>query len=159
MTMADTNATRRTMTSDTHHPAPPGSVFPLLCPVRERDWLAGWDPTIVYTASGVAEAGCVFTTVGPEGALDVWTVSRHDPQGGAVEFVVVATGLYVMKLDVALQPEAGGTLAEWRRTFTALTPEGERGILAMDDGQNARRIAHLEASINHYLRTGTMLRV
>ena len=99
----------------------------------------------------------MFTTVGPESVLDVWTVSRHDRQKGSVEFVVVATGLYVMKLDIELRPEAGGTLAAWRRTFTALTPEGERAIVAMDERQNARRIAHLEASINHFLRTGAML--
>ncbi len=141
-----------------HHPAPPDRVFPLLCPVRERDWLEGWDPTIVYTASGFAEPGCVFTTLGSGGVLDVWTMSRHDRQEGSVEFVVVAAGLYVMKLDIALRPEAGGTLAGWRRTFTALTHEGERAIVEMDEGQNGRRIAHMEASINHYLRTGAMLR-
>jgi hypothetical protein len=141
-----------------HHPALPSNVFPLLCPVREREWLEGWDPMIVYTRSGVAEPGCVFTTIGPEGALDVWTVSRYDPQELIVEFVVVATDLYVMKLDVALQPEPEGTLAVWRRTFTALTSEGERAIAAMQDDQHGRRIAHLEASINHYLRSGSMLR-
>ncbi|HET7731794.1 MAG TPA: hypothetical protein VFK48_17360, partial [Usitatibacter sp.] len=40
----------------------PGQVFPLLCPVREADWIEGWDPGIVITASGVAERDCVFTT-------------------------------------------------------------------------------------------------
>ena len=156
--MTDTNTTRRAMESTLHHPEPPDRVFPLLCPVRERDWLEGWDPTIVYTASGFAEHGCVFTTVGAEGVLDVWTVSRHDRQEGIVEFVVLVTGLYVMKLDIALRPQADGTVAVWRRAFTALTPEGERAIVAMDEGQNARRIAHLEASINHFLQTGSMLR-
>ena len=141
-----------------HHPVPPGSVFPLLCPVRERDWLAGWDPTIVFTRSGITEPGCVFTTVGPEGALDVWTVSRHDPTQGVVEFVVVVTDLYVMTLDIALCAEPEGTRTVWRRTFTAFTPEGKRTIKALDDEQHGKRIAHLEASINHYLETGTMLR-
>jgi hypothetical protein len=156
--MTHSNATRRTMEGTTRHPAQPDEVFPLLCPVREREWLAGWDPTIAYSESGVAEPGCVFTTVGPEGALHVWTVSRHDRQAGIVEFVVVATGLYVMKLDIVLQPEAESTLAVWRRAFTALTPAGERAIAALDGGHHDRRIAHLEASINHYPRTGSMLR-
>ena len=155
--MTDANAVRRTMQGTMRHPVPLGTVFPLLCPVREREWLEGWDPTIVYTESGVAEPGCVFTTTDPGGALNVWTVSRHDPREGVVEFVV-ATRLYVMKLDIALQPESAGTRAVWRRTFTAVTPEGERAIAAMDEHQHARRIAHLEASINHFLRTGSMLR-
>jgi hypothetical protein len=34
--------------------APPDRVFPLLCPVRERDWLEGWEADMVYSASGVA---------------------------------------------------------------------------------------------------------
>src|SRR5687767_1583920 len=25
----------------------PASVFPLLCPVREADWIDGWDPVLV----------------------------------------------------------------------------------------------------------------
>ncbi len=156
--MTQTNAMRRTMEGTTRHPAPPGAVFPLLCPVRERDWLEGWDAKIVYSESGVAEPGCVFTTAKPEGVLDVWAVSRHDLREGIVEFVVVSTGLYVMTLEIALRPEPEGTSSVWRRTFTALTPEGERAIAAMEDDQHGQRIAHLEASINHYLRTGSMLR-
>ena len=27
----------------------PTEVFPLLCPVRERDWLHGWDCDMVYS--------------------------------------------------------------------------------------------------------------
>lgn len=149
---------RRTVTGTMHHPAPPGDVFPLICPVREREWLEGWNPEVVHTASGTAEPGCVFTTTGPEGELSVWTMSRHDERDGVVEFVVVTAGLHVMTLEIALRPEPTGTLASWRRTFTALTSAGERAIAAIDDEQHGRRIAHLEASINHYIRTGAMLR-
>ena len=42
--------------------AAPEAVFPLLCPVREADWIAGWDPLLVVSGSGVAERDCVFTT-------------------------------------------------------------------------------------------------
>ena len=37
-----------------HLVAPPDAVFPLLCPVRETEWVQGWDPTLVVTASGAA---------------------------------------------------------------------------------------------------------
>jgi hypothetical protein len=156
--MDEGKAQRLTREGTMHHLAPPADVFPLLCPVRERDWLEGWNCTIVHTASGVAEPGCVFTTTGAEGALNVWTVSRHDPEAGVVEFVVVAAGLYVMKLDIALEADGAGTRARWRRTFTALTPAGERAMTALDAAEHRRRLGHLEASINHYLRSGGMLR-
>ncbi len=47
--------------------ATPDTVFPLLCPVREMDWLAGWRPHWVLSASGVAERHCVFQTPGDDG--------------------------------------------------------------------------------------------
>lgn len=40
----------------------PDTVFPLLCPVREADWIEGWDPVWVASNSGVAEPDCVFVT-------------------------------------------------------------------------------------------------
>lgn len=156
--MSDTNARRSIRVGTMHHPAPRSAVFALLCPVREREWLEGWAADIVYSESGAAEPGCVFTTVGPEGVLDVWTISRHDPAAGIVEFVVVATGLYVMLLEVGLEDEGDGTRALWRRTFTALSAAGERAMDAIDHAHHRRRLAHLEASINHFLATGMMLR-
>jgi hypothetical protein len=54
--------TRATRTFTQKLAAPPERVFPLLCPIREADWLEGWDPLVVFTNSGVAEPACVFMT-------------------------------------------------------------------------------------------------
>ena len=35
--------------------AEPSAVFPLLCPVREADWIEDWDPICVFSNSGTAE--------------------------------------------------------------------------------------------------------
>ena len=40
----------------------PGQIFPLLCPVREADWIPGWETDWVISNSGVAEPGCMFQT-------------------------------------------------------------------------------------------------
>ena len=37
-------------------------VFPLLCPVRERDWLDGWEFRMIHSSSGLIEKDCVFAT-------------------------------------------------------------------------------------------------
>ena len=42
--------------------AEPSAVFPLLCPVREADWIDGWGSISVIAQSGVAERDCVFVT-------------------------------------------------------------------------------------------------
>ena len=42
--------------------APVEEIFPLLCPVREYDWIPGWGCDVQFTESGVAEDLCVFST-------------------------------------------------------------------------------------------------
>ena len=36
------------------------SVFPLLCPVKEAEWIPDWKPSLVISKSGVMEKNCVF---------------------------------------------------------------------------------------------------
>ena len=42
--------------------ATPEKMFPLLCPVREADWLDGWRYNMIYSESGLVEEGAVFST-------------------------------------------------------------------------------------------------
>jgi len=138
-------------------PAAPERVFPLLCPVREFDWIDTWAARIVYTDSGVAEEGCVFTTAEPDGSETVWTVSRYAPEAGAIEFVMVTPGLVATRLAITVRAEGEGAIAVWRRTFTALSPAGERAMTALA-AHGPARMRRLEAQLDHYLRTGTALR-
>lgn len=60
--------------------APAEEVFPLICPVREAEWLDGWDYRMVYSESGIAEEGCVFTSHHPGEESDtIWIITQHDP--------------------------------------------------------------------------------
>ena len=64
--------------------ASPGEVFPLLCPVREYEWIDVWQCEMIHSASGVAEAGAVFRTAFPQdGPPDVW-VTRARTGGSFV---------------------------------------------------------------------------
>ena len=64
--------------------AEPSVVFPLLCPVREADWIEGWRPVSVTSDSGIAELDCVFvTSAAPNNA--VWYITRHESENGFVE--------------------------------------------------------------------------
>ncbi len=74
MKVTSPNYAERTYTQ--HLVAPPSRVFPLLCPVREADWLEGWDPPLVLSNSGVAERDCVFLTDASPGHA-IWYVTRH----------------------------------------------------------------------------------
>jgi hypothetical protein len=59
------NASRLELQAVQHLNAPPEEVFPLLCPVREHEWLEGWQCEMIHTASGIAEKDCIFSTTAP----------------------------------------------------------------------------------------------
>lgn len=60
------------------------AVFPLLCPVREADWIEGWDLVSVTSESGVAELDCVFITSAMP-SNTIWYITRHEPDNCFVE--------------------------------------------------------------------------
>jgi hypothetical protein len=156
-TMNGTNAKRIVSEGTMHLSAAPERVFPLLCPVREHEWIDTWRADIVYSDTGIAEKGCVFTTADTTALTTVWTVSRYEPAAGIIEFVMVTPGLFVTTLAITLEPAGDGTRAFWRRTFTALSPSGERAMAPLA-AQAPARLGRLEAQLDHYLRTGSMLR-
>lgn len=137
--------------------AEPEAVFPLLCPVREYDWIPAWDCRLVYTESGLAERGCVFQTDKPgDGGVDTWVVSHHEP-AKRIGFVRV-NPLRTMQFDIDLSPnDDGSTTLEWRQVITALDEEGDRHVAALKEEDFAALIRSLERMLEHYLETGEPL--
>jgi hypothetical protein len=132
--------------------AAPARVFPLLCPVREAEWVAGWDPELVVSASGVAEPDCVFTTRDDAGREAVWTVTRHEPDRHRLELLKVVPGLVVTKVEIALAPDRDGdTEATVTYTHTALSAEGRHFVAATTAEVYAAFMAEWEAELNRYL--------
>ena len=138
--------------------APPAEVFPLLCPVREREWAPGWDCDLVYSSSGYAEDNCVFTTAHPGEPDTVWTVTEHDPERFRVGFVTVTPGLRAGRIAIRLEANGDGTTtARVTYTFTALSEAGNRFVDAFTDEAFAEKMRGWERAINHFLATGTMM--
>ena len=103
----------------------PERVFPLLCPVRESDWIAGWEAHMVYSAGGLAEDHAVFTTDFPDRGRGTWVVSHYDPTRFEIGFTIFYPDLCVERLDVRLAPcGSGATRTRWTRTYTALSETG-----------------------------------
>lgn len=140
--------------------APPGEVFPLLCPVREADWLEGWDPLEVWSRSGVAESDCVFVTKAPAGATHdaIWYVTRHEPGKGFVEMLKITPGVTACRLTIQLRAAAPGSEAEITYTHTSLGPEGDRFVAGFTAEHYDEFMREWETRLNHFLATGTCLR-
>jgi hypothetical protein len=137
---------------------PPERVFPLLCPVREYDWIDGWACEIVYAETGKAEPGGIFTTRSPDAGEEVWTISRYDPPR-AIEFVRVAAHVWVVTLAFALEPAGTArTTARVRHTYTALTGADALAVEKTTQQRQEAWARNLERLANHYLTTGQMLR-
>ena len=139
-----------------HLVAEPARVFPLLCPVREVDWIKGWDPLSVISESGVAEADCVFvTSAAPHDAI--WYITRHEPELGSVEMLKITPLVTACKLSIALSPSGTGSLALITYTHTSLGPEGDVFVAAFTEEFYRQFMQDWESRINHYLVHETAL--
>ncbi|GAB7078767.1 hypothetical protein JCM14635_04400 [Megalodesulfovibrio paquesii] len=140
-----------------HLPAPPQVVFPLLCPIREYDWIRGLECRLLHSASGVAELDCLFETdmPGEEGRL--WQVSRYEPPQ-RIEFVCFLhdRATVAMRLSLTERPDGGSDMA-WRIVVTALGETGETAMAQFNGPRLAERMGRLETQLRHYLETGNML--
>jgi len=137
--------------------APPDKVFPLLCPVREVDWVPGWDPTLVLSNSGVAEKDCIFVTRDTSHE-SIWVITGFEPEKYKLEMIKVTPGHTVGKLEIQLRPAGDDqTAAEIAYTYTALGPEGDDFLNLFTAQWNETFMQNWENAINHYLSTGTKL--
>ncbi len=140
-----------------HVRAEPEAIFPLLCPVREHDWIPAWECEMVYTASGVAEEGCVFQThEAGDGATDTWVVSRHEPPE-RISFIRV-NPLRTIRYDIRLEPHGdGSTDLVWTQEITALDEASDRHVKALRQEDFVEMVATEERLLQHYLDTGEAL--
>jgi hypothetical protein len=90
--------------------APPETVFPLLCPVREADWVPGWQYRLIYSKSGFAELGCVFITE-ENHRETTWIVTEYDPAAFRIAFVWVDPGTMTAQIRIQLEPAPAATSA------------------------------------------------
>jgi len=131
--------------------APPEEVFPLLCPVRETEWVKGWDPIVVYSHSGLAEPDCIFLTGNgePESA---WVITHRDSDKFQLEILKISPWTTVAKINIALsQNEESGTDARINYTYTALSEAGEDFVNHYTEDYYLEFMRYWETAINDYL--------
>ena len=136
--------------------AEPDQVFPLLCPVRESEWVNGWHPRLVATHSGLAELDCVFVTAaGPQEAI--WVISRYEPDDHHLEIVKVIPGIVVGRIVIQLAAAPGGSTAEISYSFTSVGPDGDRVVNEFTQEHFDEFMLTWETELNHFIATGEML--
>ncbi len=139
-----------------HLEAEPAKVFPLLCPVREADWIDGWDPIVVYSESGIAEPDCIFLT-GANPGNAVWYITRHEPGNGFVEMIKITQNVTACKITIQLRPVGSRSEATITYAHTSIGPEGDTFVTSFTEEHYRQFMRDWEARINHYLSHGNLL--
>ena len=163
--MSDGSAQRVVREHVQTSPATPEQVFPLLCPVREAEWVPGWRYRMIHSQSGVAEPGCVFTTPEDEGSgagsddacsEDTWVVTEYQlPR--RIGFVWLRPELVAARLRFELEPAEGKTRLHARYEYTGLSAAGNAAVAGYSAAWFENKMRRFEAALNHYLETGTMV--
>lgn len=153
----DFQATTSEFTYDMHIEAPAEDVFPLLCPVRENDWVIGWEEitTLISSESGVAELGAVFQTQHAGEGPETWVITEYEP----TERIAFARfgGDVVTRLQVNLAVVHGKTRATWTTSQVGTSETGNARVEAVTPEAHAASRAGLEVMLKYYLLTGNMV--
>ncbi len=147
--------------------APPDTVFPLLCPKLEEEWIEGWAPGIydlIFSESGVNEKNCVFQEgltrpfLFNEAGPTTWVTTAFDRDGTSLEFLLIFGGHAVLNRAVTCRKtDNGGTAVQWTDTVTFL-----KGPMGKED----RKVLELKLTafssflgilLKHYCESGAMM--
>jgi hypothetical protein len=116
-------------------------------PEGERGWAEGWDPQYLHPAGGRTEAGMVFLTR-HGGEETIWTMTRHEPLNGVVEYVRTTPGSRTATVLVQCAPLGE---KETRVTviyaFTPLSAAGEAIVRRMDEAHYREFIDSWQSAI------------
>ena len=132
-------------------------IFPLLCPVREGDWVKNWTCDMIYSESGVAEEKCVFrTTDANPHHTGLWTFTEYE-KNRRIAFVRLEKNIIShTRIDLSENGD-GTTTGTWDVSVTALNEKGNRKVGKMKGG--TRPTGPVVPMIEHYLEIGKRISI
>ena len=134
------------------------TVFPLLCPVRESEWLDGWNYEMIYSESGMTEAGAVFSTthIGEEDTI--WVITLYDIFNHRIHFTRFTPGIKVCVIEIEVKNnQDSSSRIHIVYTYTAISRAGNQFIDNFDKNSFIESVRFWEASMNYFLETGQQL--
>lgn len=136
------------------------SVFLLLCPTKENDWIEGWEQVheLIYSESGMAEDACVFTTNMPGEGYAVWLTSKYSLENTHIEFVKhIVEQEVVIRWRMEVWPLTSNTCTVFIiYNATGLSEKGNNFVQALKKSGFTNLMTRLEELISYYLLTGEM---
>lgn len=136
----------------------PDKIFTLLCPKREYEWIETWNCNIMFSESGFAEPDCIFTTEFPGDEKETWYVDKYE-KDKIIQFIRFAESRIIKYRITLTDNQNGTTTAKWEQLITSLNEKGNLYIENFNDTDFRKKIKGLEKMLNHYLKTGEMLKL
>jgi hypothetical protein len=137
--------------------APVDKSFPLFGPIREKEWAAGWEPSVLLSKDILIEEHMIFQTNGQEGEGNyTWAVTTFQPEKHLVEYTVF-TSERIWFIRVACEAVGEKTNATVSYAYTGLTEEGNRKNKLAIEKMYANNLNDWEKAINHYLEMSQQL--
>jgi hypothetical protein len=138
----------------------PDIIFPLLCPVREAEWLDGWGYQMLYSQTGVAELGAVFSTSFEREQDTIWIITKHDALKHELEFARVTPNSRTSTLTITVRSkDIDSSYVDIAYTYTGITPAGNQFIDGYSEEVFWNMVTFWERSMNYFLVNGKMLKM
>ncbi len=111
--------------------AAPCDAFRLFTAEGEREWVPGWEPTLLGPAH---EPGLVFLT-GAGREATIWTVLEHDPRTFKHRYSRVTPALRAGTVEVCLYREGRGCRVDLTYELTALPGAGDDALAGYSEAK------------------------
>ncbi|MCB2211167.1 SRPBCC family protein [bacterium] len=134
------------------------SVFALLGPEEEKDWLSGWDCEMMHPGPGSAVETDAVAISHPGTEMEaVWVVVDRDTKQHKLDLVRVQPNKLTLHLRIEVVEENGVSTVTWDMTLTALNDSAATEMAASHPAVVAEAVSWIAESLNHYFRTGSKL--
>ncbi len=131
----------------------PEVIFPLLCPILEYKWLKGWECTMVYSDSGIAENNCIFykSPAPPLYEKLIFQVIDYQPPK-AIEFLIFINNTGSIRFRISLKQDGENrTQASWNYTITGHSKEGNKQLKEYRENIIETQVGNIEKDLAYWL--------
>ena len=127
-------------------PSTADTIFPLLCPILEYDWLNGWKCTMIYSESGVAENNCIFynSTGFPLYKRKTFQVIEYVPNS-KIAFLIFINKVGSIRFSLSLNPlDEKNTIMKCYYIMSGYSKFGNRQLKNFKEKVIEKQVKNLE---------------
>ena len=132
-------------------------LFPLLCPVRESEWMPGFSSQNVYSESGFAELHCIFQTGPNEVNKTIWIIPVYE-KDNFIEFIYHEAKIKVVIIKLSLSDLSNSeTSLQVEYIYTSLSEDGNTQLEGITEEAFKNQINSWEICLNYFFKNGTII--